>query len=92
MKTKTKATTALNGAKNIGSTIANRLYEIGVYTIADLQQMGAAKAYLKVKDNYPNKTIPICYYLYSFEGALLDLHWNDIPKKRKTELLKAVGK
>lgn len=92
MKTKTKVTAALNGTKNIGPTIANRLYEIGVYTIADLQQMGAAKAYLKIKENYPNKTIPICYYLYSFEGALLDLHWNDIPEKSKTELLKAVGK
>ncbi|RGO83673.1 hypothetical protein DXA83_26080, partial [Bacteroides thetaiotaomicron] len=22
-----------------------------------------------------------CYYLYSLEGALLNLHWNDIPSE-----------
>jgi DNA transformation protein and related proteins len=89
---KAKAASGLKKAKNIGPTIANRLYEIGVYTIADLQKIGAAKAYLKIKENYPNKIIPVCYYLYSFEGALLNLHWNGVPEKRKIELLKAVGK
>jgi len=79
----------LKGAKNIGPTIANRLYEIGVYTLADLKQMGAEKAYLKIKANFPDKTLPVCYYLYSFEGALLDIHWNDVPEERKKELLKA---
>jgi DNA transformation protein and related proteins len=90
MKAKTKG--GLMGTKNIGITLSKKLYEIGVYSVADLQQMGAAKAYLKIKENNPNKTISICYYLYSFEGALLDLHWDDIPKRRKQELLKAIGK
>lgn len=88
----TKKTTGFKGVKNIGPAIAERLNEIGVYNVADLQQMGASKAYLKIKKNYPDKTIPVCYYLYSFEGALLNLHWDDIPAKRKKELLTAVGK
>lgn len=92
MKQQNKTITGFKGVKNIGLTIAQRLTEIGVYTIADLQEMGAAKAYLKIKENYPDKTIPVCYYLYSFEGALLDLHWDDIPEERKKELLKAIGK
>lgn len=27
----------------------------------------------------------ICIYLYSLEGALLNLHWNDIPSELKGE-------
>jgi DNA transformation protein and related proteins len=88
----TKSNIGLKKAKNIGPTIAKRLTEIGVYTIADLHQMGASKAYLKIKEKYSDKTLPVCYYLYSFEGALLDIHWDDIPGKRKKELLKAIGK
>ncbi len=90
MKSRIQKPAGLTGLKNIGPTIAKRLHEIGVYTIADLQHVGAAKAYLKIKENYPDKTIPVCYYLYSVEGALLGLHWDAIPEKRKMELLKAV--
>ena len=82
----------LSKLKNIGKTIEARLNEIGVFTEADLLQIGAAKAFKQIKENYPDKTIPICYYLYSFEGAILDLHWNDIPERRKKELLKGIGK
>jgi DNA transformation protein len=92
MKQKTQITTGLKGIINIGPTIAKRLNEIGVYTIVDLQKIGASKAYLKIKTKYLEKTIPVCYYLYSFEGALLGIHWDDVPQKRKEELLKAVGK
>jgi DNA transformation protein and related proteins len=92
MRQKAKTITGFKGVKNIGPTIAKRLTEIGVYSIADLQQMGSSKAYLRIRENYPNKTIPVCYYLYSFEGALLNLHWDDIPEKRKKELLNAIGK
>lgn len=89
---KKKQITGFKGVKNIGTTIAEKLAEIGIYSLADLQAVGAAKAYLKIKENYPDKIISVCYYLYSFEGALLDLHWDDIPEKRKKELLKAIGK
>jgi len=54
--------------------------------------MGVVEAYKKIKLNYPNKTISVCYYLYSFEGALLDTHWDDVPQKRKRELLDAIGR
>lgn len=83
-------TISLKGAKNIGPTIAQRLHEIGVYTMADLQEIGAEQAYLRIKARCPNKTLPVCYYLYSFEGALLNLHWNDIPVQRKKDLLEAI--
>ncbi len=63
MIAKIKQSTGFKGTKNIGSAIAKRLNEIGVYSLADLHKMGAAKAYLKIKENYPDKIIPVCYYL-----------------------------
>ncbi len=74
-------------AKNIGKTIAQKLNEIGVFTLADLAEMTPKVAYKKICDNYPNKTIPKCYYLYSLQGALLDVDWRKLPDEIKKELL-----
>lgn len=65
-------------AKNIGITIAKKLNEIGVFTLADLAEMTPKIAYQKICDKYPEKTIPKCYYLYSLQGALLDLDWREL--------------
>lgn len=72
--------------RNIGPTIRKRLNEIGVYTRADLQRMGPVKAYKRICQNYPNQTIPVCYYLYSLQGALMDAHWDELPEPLKNEL------
>ena len=83
---------SLKGAKNIGSTILKRLNEIGVYSLADLAEITPVKAYKRICEQNPNKSFPVCYYLYSLEGALLDLHWDDLPKDLKKDLLKQVGR
>ena len=84
-------TTSLKQYKNIGATIEKRLNEIGVNTIDDLAKVGAANAYIKIKEKYPDKTLSVCYYLYSFQGALMDMHWDDIPQNIKDDLRKQVG-
>ena len=78
---------------NIGPTIENRLNEIGVRTRADLTTLGPVNAYLRICARYPYQTIPVCYYLYSLQGALMDLHWDDLPERLKKDLLsKAKGR
>jgi DNA transformation protein len=72
--------------QNIGPTIRKRLNEIGIYTRADLQRVGPVKAYRRICENYPNQTIPVCYYLYSLQGALMDVHWDQLPAILKDEL------
>jgi len=89
---KTQLSNSLKGAKNIGTTIEKRLNEIGVSSLADLAQMTAVKAYQKICNQHPDKTFPVCYYLYSLQGALLDLHWDDLPAKLKADLLKQIGR
>lgn len=83
---KLKINSDLRKAKNIGVTIEKYLNEIGIFTLADLAEVTSVEAFKRIRKNYPEKTIPVCYYLYSLEGALLDLHWNDISSELKEEL------
>lgn len=82
----------LKGAKNIGATIEKRLNEVGVFSLADLSEMTPVKAYQAICEQNQDKTIPVCYYLYSLQGALLEIHWNELPDKLKKDLLKQVGR
>jgi DNA transformation protein len=82
------ANTPLNGLTNIGPTIAARLEAVGIKTVGDLRRVGGpAGAFKLVKANNPGKTIPVCYYLYSLQGALDGIHWDALPEKIKQDLL-----
>ncbi len=81
---------SLTELKNIGTKIAGRLNEAGIFSEEELRFYGAAEAHKMIKKNHPNETLPVCYYLYSFEGALCDRHWDDIGARRKQELKKAI--
>lgn len=74
----------LSALKNIGETVQKRLNEIGIYDEDDLRRVGPAAAYQRMKTLHPR--LPVCYYLYSLEGALRDLHWNEIGNGRKAAL------
>ena len=77
----------LSELKNIGPTIEKRLNEVGIKSKSDLKRIGPAGAYLRIKQRYPDRTIPVCYYLYSFQGALEGKHWDNISEKTKQSLL-----
>ena len=81
----------LSQLKNIGATVEQRLNEIGVFTREDLKRIGPAAAYRRIKHNYPDITLPRCYYLYSLEGALRDIHWDSIPDAVKRQLSTDAG-
>ena len=73
--------------KNIGEKIAARLHEVGITCENDLRKVGAVEAHRRIKRKYPKETLPVCYYLYSFEGAIADKHWNAIGEKKKKALV-----
>lgn len=77
--------------KDIGKKIAGRLNEVGINSEADLRKVGAVQAHKKIKEKYPDETLPVCYYLYSFEGALHDKHWDTIGEKKKQALKKKIS-
>jgi DNA transformation protein and related proteins len=76
----------LTELKNIGKKIAGRLNEAGVFFEDDLRKIGPVGAHNMIKEKYPGETLPVCYYLFSFEGALSDTHWNEIGEERKRGL------
>lgn len=76
----------LTDLKNIGSKIAARLNEAGIFSEDELRLVGAVEAHRRIKEIYPEETLPLCYYLYSFEGALIDKHWNEIGEQKKNQL------
>jgi len=76
----------LTDLQNIGKTLAARLNEVDIFSEDELRIIGSSEAHRMIKEKYPNEILPVCYYLYSFEGALENKHWNDIGEDRKKEL------
>lgn len=73
--------------KNLGMASVNILQAIGVNTYEDLAEMGPVKAYCKIKDRgiHVSKVM-----LYALQGALMDIHWNDLPVELKSQLVQQV--
>ncbi len=71
---------------NLGPKIASRLQAVHIHNEADLRRVGPVEAHRRIEGAFPEETIPVCYYLYSFEGALQDTHWDAIGQKRKKQL------
>lgn len=70
--------------KNLGMASVNILRAIGINTHADLKRMGAVEAYRRIKARDINVSKVM---LYALQGALLDIHWNDLPSDLKAQLV-----
>jgi len=86
-----RAKTSLLGLRNIGPTIAARLAEVGIKTVGDLRSIGPARAYRRMKAANPGTVLPVCYNLYSLQGALQGVHWDALPAATKRELRQQAG-
>ncbi len=73
--------------KNLGMASVNILQAIGIQTYEDLAEMGSVGAYCRVKSRgiHVSKVM-----LYALEGALTDIHWNDLPGDLKNKLVEQV--
>lgn len=70
--------------KNLGMASVNILHAIGVNTRDDLAQMGAVEAYKRVK----SRGIQVSkVMLYALQGALMDVHWNELSADMKADLV-----
>ncbi|MCX4030084.1 TfoX/Sxy family DNA transformation protein [Endozoicomonas sp. SM1973] len=76
--------------RNIGKTVAKRLASINIKTFDDLAKVGSATAYQMLSAD-TGQRLPVCYYLYSLEGALQDRHWDDFSEEEKYQLRVAAG-
>ena len=76
--------------KNIGKKLSEKLTAVGIKSIDDLKKIGSVEAYKKMQACEPKKNLPVCYYLYSLEGALRNQHWNNLSDRVKKDLKKKV--
>lgn len=70
--------------KNLGMASVNILHAVGISTCAELRRVGAVEAYRKIKARDINVSKVM---LYALQGALLDVHWNDLPPGLKEQLV-----
>ena len=78
----------LTTLKNIGPRTAEWLREIGVYSRADLEKLGAVEAYWLINSLGYHTTAVL---LYALQGAILNIHWNEVPPQMKQALKEAAA-
>lgn len=70
--------------KNLGMATVNILRAIGITTFSELREIGAVEAYRRIKSRNINVSKVM---LYALQGALMDVHWNDLPPDMKNQLV-----
>lgn len=73
----------LQDLKNLGKTSAQWLHAVGIHNLTDLRRHGAVSAYQAVKARGFRASKVL---LYAIEGALLNIHWNQLSPGLKEEL------
>ena len=69
--------------KNIGETSANWLIAIEIESIAQIEELGAAEVYRRLRARFPVSR----NMLWALQGALMDLPYNQLPPDAKRALL-----
>lgn len=82
-----KSSNPLLDLTNIGNTSAHWLNAVGINSYEQLCDIGAAEAYIRIE----KKGIRVSkVLLYALQGALLNVHWNNLEPSLKQQLLKEV--
>jgi DNA transformation protein len=71
--------------KNLGVASVNILRAVGVHSYEDLRQLGAVEVYRRIKKRGINVSRVM---LYALEGALLNVHWNELDPEQKARLVR----
>lgn len=77
--------------RNIGATLALKLHSIGIHSEADLRREGSVTTFRRLVKRYPSARTAIWFYLFSLEGALLNLPWRLVPRERARTLLRELA-
>lgn len=73
--------------KNLGKTSVQWLNAIGIRTPCQLKKSGSAATYCKIHGRGFKVSKVL---LYALEGALTNMHWNELTLDHKNRLLKEV--
>ncbi|MDE5756730.1 MAG: TfoX/Sxy family protein [Clostridia bacterium] len=75
--------TRLTEMMNIGKEMEAKLCSVDIDSAEKLVEIGSKRAFLRLKDAYPN----VCLvHLYVLEGAITDTPYNYLPDETKKNL------
>ena len=74
---------------NIGPVSGRWLAYIGIRSISDVERVGPPEIYRLLKQQGLRVSLNL---VYALKGALLGVHWTQLPAGKKTELRRRVGK
>lgn len=69
---------------NLGPKSAAWLNAVGVYTRADIECLGPAAVYQRVKDHGHKPSLNL---LYALAGVVMNVRWNQLPDEVRSRLL-----
>jgi predicted flap endonuclease-1-like 5' DNA nuclease len=73
--------------RNLGSRSAAMLAAAGITTLAQLRRMGAVAAFVRTRRHAAGASLNL---LYALAGALDGVHWQQVHRERRLELLTAL--
>ena len=71
--------------KNLGPKSAERIFAVGIDSPDEIRELGAAEVFHRVKSKFPDSTS--LNLLWALQGALMEVHWHDVPDEIKQQLL-----
>ena len=73
--------------RNIGPKSARWLEAVGVRDLQDLERLGVVETFLRVRDAGFTTSLNL---LWALQGAVMDIHWNELPPELKDALRRQV--
>ena len=74
----------LAALKNLGNTSVNWLRTVGIHTRDELHRIGPVAAYNRIRERGIRVSRVL---LYALQGALMDIHWNELDEDLKRRLV-----
>ena len=71
--------------KNLGPKSAAQIVAVGIDGPDEIRELGAAVVFHRVKSRFPDSTS--FNLLWALQGALMEIHWHDIPDGIKRQHL-----
>jgi len=72
--------------RNIGKEMAKKLKSVDITTAEELRKVGSKEAFIRLKLYYTNICMICLVHLYTLEGAISDMEYNQLPESVKQDL------
>ena len=72
--------------RNIGKEMEKKLKSVDITTAEELKKAGSKEAFVRLKLRYANICMICPVHLYTLEGAISDMEYNQLPENVKHDL------